>query len=156
LWESLHFCQKLTRISGNNQIQNCWLKAFPSAHRPITKTIMQERENFPGWLTRGITYLPPKPGDSKEVRNYWPTVCLATRYKTLTGITKRISTHLEEQNLLPAEQEGYHPGSKGCKDKLIISTAIFEDCKRRNKHLSIAWIDYQKAFDSISHNGVEK
>jgi hypothetical protein len=37
-------------------------------------------------------------------------------YKTLTGIiTRRISTHLEEQNLLPAEQKGCHPGSKSCK-----------------------------------------
>jgi hypothetical protein len=43
-------------------------------------------------------------------------------YKTQTGIiAKRISTHLEEQNLLPAEQEEYHPGRKGCKDPLIIS-----------------------------------
>jgi len=34
-------------------------------------------------------------------------------YKTLTGIiAKRISTHLEEQSSLPAEQKGCHPGSK--------------------------------------------
>ena len=59
-------------------------------------------------------------------------------YKTLTGIiAKRISTHLEEQSLLPAEQKGCHPGSKGCKDQLMISKAIYEDCKRRNKNLSI-------------------
>jgi len=78
-------------------------------------------------------------------------------YKTLTGIiAKRISTHLEEQSLLPAEQKGCHPGSKGCKDQLMISKAIYEDCRRRNKNLSIAWIDYQKAFDSITLSWVEK
>jgi len=78
-------------------------------------------------------------------------------YKTLTGITaKRISTHLEEQSLLPAEQKEYHPGSKGCKDQLIISKAIYEDCRRGNKNLSIDWIDYQKAFDSVPHSWVEK
>ena len=78
-------------------------------------------------------------------------------YKTLTGITaKRISTHLEEQSLLPAEQKEYHPGSKGCKDQLIISKAIYEDCRRRNKNLCVAWIDYQKAFDSVSHSWVQK
>jgi hypothetical protein len=38
-------------------------------------------------------------------------------YKTLTGITaKRISTHLEEQNLPSAEQKGCHPGIEGCND----------------------------------------
>jgi len=78
-------------------------------------------------------------------------------YKTLTGIiAKRISTHLEEQSLLPAEQKGCHPGSKGCKDQLTISKAIYEDCKRRNKNLSIASIDYQKAFNSVPHSWVEK
>jgi len=43
-------------------------------------------------------------------------------YKILTGIiAKGISTHLDEQSLLPAEQKGCHPGSKGCKDQLMIS-----------------------------------
>jgi len=78
-------------------------------------------------------------------------------YKTLTGIiAKRVSTHLEEQSLLPAEQKGCHPGSKGCKDQLMISVAVYEDCRRRNKNLSKAWIDGQKAFDSVPHSWVEK
>ena len=38
----------------------------------------------------------------------------------------------------------------------MISQAIYEDCRRRNKNLSIAWIEYQKAFDSVSHSWVEK
>jgi len=64
---------------------------------------------------------------------------LNTIYKTLTRIiAKRISTHLEEQSLLPAEKKGCHPGRKGCKDQLMISKAIYEDCRRRNKNLSIA------------------
>jgi len=37
-----------------------------------------------------------------------------------------------EQSLLPAEQKGCHPGSKGCKDQLMISKAIYEHCRRRN------------------------
>jgi len=99
----------------------------------------------------------PKSGDNKEVRNYRPNICLTTKYKTLTGIiAKRISTHLEEQSLIPAQQKGCHPGSKGCKDQLMISKAIYEDCRRRNKNISIAWIDYQKAFDSVLHSWVEK
>jgi hypothetical protein len=78
-------------------------------------------------------------------------------YKTLTGIiAKRISIHLEEQSLLPAEQKGCHPGSKGCKDQLMISKAIHENCRRRNKNISVPWTDYQKAFDSVPHSWVEK
>jgi hypothetical protein len=38
----------------------------------------------------------------------------------------------------------------------MISKAIYEDCRRRNKNLSIAWTDYQKAYDSVPHSCVEK
>jgi hypothetical protein len=38
----------------------------------------------------------------------------------------------------------------------VISKAIHEDCQRRNKNLSIAWIDYQKAFNSIPLSWVEE
>ena len=31
----------------------------------------------------------------------------------------------------------------------MISTAIYEDCRRRNNNLSIAWIDYQKTFEAF-------
>jgi len=76
---------------------------------------------------------------------------------TLTGIiVKRISTHLEEQSLLPAEQKGCYPGGKGCKAQLMISKVAYQDCRRRNRNLSIAWIGYQKAFDSVPHSWVEK
>jgi len=40
---------------------------------------------------------------------------------------------LEEQSLLPAEQKGYQPGSKGCKVQLMISKAVYEDYRRRKK-----------------------
>ena len=78
-------------------------------------------------------------------------------YKTLTGIiAKRTSTHFEEQSLLPAQQKGCHPGRKGFKDQLMISKVTYHDCRRRNRNLSIAWIDYQKAFDSVPRSWVEK
>jgi hypothetical protein len=75
----------------------------------------------------------------------------------LTGIiARRISVHLEENNLLPAKQKGCHSGSKGCKDQLLISNAILEDCKKRRKNLNMPWIDYQKASDSVPHSWIEK
>ena len=38
----------------------------------------------------------------------------------------------------------------------MISKVIYEDCRRRNRNLSIARIDYQKAFDCVPHSWVEK
>jgi hypothetical protein len=69
---------------------------------------------------------------------------------------QKFSIHLEEQSLLPAEQKGCHPGIKGCKDQLITSKAIYEDCRRRNKNLSMDWIDYEKAFDIFPLSWLEK
>jgi hypothetical protein len=57
---------------GSDKIQNYWLKAFPAVHRHITKnfdTIMEEPEKMPDGLTIKITYLLPKSGDCKAVRN---------------------------------------------------------------------------------------
>jgi hypothetical protein len=47
---------------------------------------------------------------------------------------------LEEHNILPAEQKGCHSGSK----------------QKGTKNLNMAWIDYQKAFDSVSYSWIEK
>ena len=73
------------------------IKAFPATHRHITKNfnaIIEEPETVPDWLTTGITYLIPKSGNSKEVRNYRPITCLTTMYKTLTGIIAKSQKNL--------------------------------------------------------------
>jgi hypothetical protein len=133
---------------GSDQMPNYWLKAFPATHSYITEfinTIKEEPKQMSDWLTTGITYLLPKSDDTKEPKNYRPITFLSTMYKALTRIiARRISVRLEENNLLPAEHKGCHSGSKGCKDKLLISKAILEDCKKRRKNLNMAWIGYQR------------
>jgi hypothetical protein len=69
------------KCPGSDQIQNYLLKAFPAAHRHITRNfnaIMEEPEKIPDWLTTRVSYLLPKSGDSKEVRNCRPITCLMT------------------------------------------------------------------------------
>jgi flavorubredoxin len=58
--------------------------------------------------------------------------------------------------LIPKEQKGCRRGTKGCKDQLLISKAILQECKRRKKNLSMVWIDYQKAFDRVPHSWIIK
>jgi hypothetical protein len=123
---------KTTELVKNSQLEaswkrpkpNYWLKVFPATHSNITKfsnTLIDELKQMSDWLTTGITYLLPKSWDTKEQKNYRPITCLSAMYKTLTGkIARRISVHLEEHNLLPAEQKECHSGSKGCKDQLLI------------------------------------
>lgn len=69
---------------------------------------------------------------------------------SLTGC----SNGLEQNNLLPTEQKGCRRGSYGCNDHLLINQ--IEEVKSRKKNLSMAWIDYRKALDSIPHSWIEK
>jgi hypothetical protein len=53
----------------------------------------------------GIKYLIAELDYIKEPNNYGPVTCLSTVYKMLTGIiASRISSHLEQYSLSPAEQ----------------------------------------------------
>ena len=63
---------------------------------------------------------------------------------------------MDDENLMPKEQKWCYSGSKGCKNQLLISEAILQECKCRKKNLCMAWIDYQKAFDMVSHSWIIK
>jgi hypothetical protein len=63
---------------------------------------------------------------------------------------------MDGENLIPKEQKGCRRGTKGCKDQLLISKAILQECKRRKKKLSLAWFYYQKAFDRVPHSWIIK
>ena len=59
---------------------------------------------------------------------------LNTGYEDQT--TKMKISHLlymDDINLLPKEQKGCCRGTKGCKDHLLLSKAIVQDCKRKEK-----------------------
>jgi len=54
---------------------------------------------------------------------------------------------------MPKEQKGCCRGSKRCKDQLLISKTILQECKSRKKNIYMAWTDYQKNFDSMPQVG---
>jgi len=54
------------------------------------------------------------------------------------------------------EQKGCIRKKMGTKDQLLINKSILEDAKRRQRNLSMAWVDYQKAFDSVPHSWINR
>jgi hypothetical protein len=111
---------------------------------------LTEKDQTPEWLTAGITLLIPKNKNTEKPKNYRPIICLPMIYKLITSIiSKRMQKYIDDQNLMPKEQKGCCRGSKGCKDKVLISKAILQECKFRKKNLCVVWIDYQKAFDRV-------
>ena len=77
-----------------------------------------------------------------------------TIHKTFSrGATDNL-TYLYDQQLFPEEQKGCKKRSRGTKDQLIIDKAVLKDCRSRKTNLAMAWIDYKKAYDMVSHTWI--
>lgn len=145
---------------GVDQLHNFWLKKMTVLHADLADTLNQgflDAGSLPDWFTEGITSLLPKNDDTRNPKNYRPITCLSTSYKLLTSIiNSRVYHHLIQFDLLPLEQKGCRKDSYGCKDQLLTNKAIMLNCKKKLKNLSMAWIDYRKAFDSVPHAWIRK
>ena len=64
--------------------------------------------------------------------------------------------HIHINKLIPDEQKGCVSNALGTIDQLLINQMVLNDAKEKNKDLSVAWIDYSKAFDSIPHDWLIK
>ncbi|EEB19129.1 reverse transcriptase, putative [Pediculus humanus corporis] len=157
----LETCLKNTanwKSPGLDRVQNFWIKNFTSTHKylmvSINKLIMG-RQEMPEWITTGKTYLLPKKSGATEPKDFRPITCLPTMYKIITAIiAEKIYGHLRKNNIFPPEQYGCRKGSYGCKEVLLINKLIMASAKQKRKNLSMAWIDYQKAFDSVPHEWI--
>ena len=89
----------------------------------------------------------------KHSKNCRPITCLSITYKLLTSIiTERTCSFLEQKESLPCEQKGCWKRSYGCKEQLLINRMIIENCDKKKRSLSTAWVHYCKVFDSVPHS----
>ena len=153
--------KKLAKFSnykkpGIDNVPNFWLKQLTSLHRHYSDCftrMMRGVEVTPAWLTRGDTILIPKSGETELPQKYRPICCLSTTYKLFTGlVADGIYDHLSSASCLEKEQAGCRRKCLGTKDQLLVNKTILEDCRKRKRNLSMAWIDYQKAYDTVPHS----
>jgi hypothetical protein len=142
---------------GIDKVTNFWLKQITSLHKHYINCfnkILTSKEASPEWLTCGRTTLLPKSAtETMMPHKYRPICCLPTAYKILTGIlADKMYEHLMQQDMLEHQQKGCIRNTLGTKDQLLLNKTILENCKKRNSNLSMAWIDYKKAFDSVPHS----
>ena len=89
--------------------------------------------------------------------NYRPITCLPLMWKLLTSmVAQNINSHLEEFDLIGHEQKGCRVKTRGTKDHLLLDKVILKDSKARKTNLTMAWIDYQKAYDYVPHLWIQK
>ena len=160
--EILTTCKRLAnwKAPGLDQVQNFWLKHLSALHPLLSDIInytIKNPKEAPQWFTRGKTNLLHKKGPTTEAKNYRPITCLPTYYKLTTLLlTDRVYAHVTENPILPTEQKGVRRKARGCKDHLLLDKIITEDAKRKTKNVSMMWVDYKKAYDSIPHSWLAK
>ena len=91
------------------------------------------------------------PGKGNAVDNCRPILCLSLMWKLMTRtIAESFYNFLGMNDKLPVEQIGCKKKSRGSKDPLLIDT-ILHGCRKGHTNLGMVWIDYKKAYDTVSH-----
>lgn len=141
---------------GADGLHNYWWKHLSSVHGPLSEIFqaaLSDPSGIPNFFTKGITHLIKKKGDSRNPENYRPITCLPSVYKIFTSIlAKYIGDHLRQNNLMAEEQSGCRMKTKGSKELLVVDYILTKQARKRLRNISVAWVDYRKAFDSIPHS----
>ena len=69
-------------------------------------------------------------------------------------IAESIYNFFDVNDKLPVEHKECKKKSRGTKVQLLIDMTILQDCRKRNTNLGMAWIDYKKAYDMVSHSWI--
>ena len=93
-----------------------------------------------------------KKGNRKDIKNYWPICLLSNMYKLFkkiitTGLEKKVD---ENQ---PREQAGFR-SKYSTTDHIHAINQLKEKCREYNIPLCVAFVDYEKAFDSVQTQAI--
>ena len=161
LWDGVVRKAKPWKAHGPDGIQGFWWKAFKTAGGvlyQLTRNHLIKGTPLPvGWLTDGRIVLIYKAGVTSDPANYRPIACLNTCYKILTGfITAYLNIYVKERHVLPEEQIALREGVWGCTHALTLDQTLTADAQdQKQREISVAWIDYAKAFDSVPHSYIK-
>ena len=90
--------------------------------------------------------------DSTDPLQYRGISLLSIPYKVFSKIlNQRLSEWLEDKSILVEEQNGFRPG-RGTLEHFLNITTVVETRSKLGIDSFAAFIDFQKAYDSIQHN----
>lgn len=93
-----------------------------------------------------------KKGDPADIGNYRPISLMSCFYKLFAScLLERIASAIDAHQ--PIEQAGFRSGFSTI-DHIQVVDQVIEKYLEFNKPLYLAFIDYKKAFDSISHESI--
>ena len=93
-----------------------------------------------------------KKGDREQLSNYRPIALLTSTYKIFTKVLlNRLTKLLDEQQ--PPEQAGFRAGYSTM-DHIHVLNQLLEKSREYKIPLVMAFVDYEKAFDSVEINAM--
>ena len=161
LWQRVVRKLKPWKASGPDGLQGFWWKIFASANQALYKLVHHHLTSgapLPQrWISDGRIVLIHKSGSRSDPSNFRPIACLNTCYKLLTGfVTAYLDQYVTERNLFTGEQRALQKSAWGCTHALLLDQTLIADAQdQKQRPISVGWIDYAKAFDSVPHNYIE-
>lgn len=148
---------KTGKSPGPDKVTNEMIKAGKDQLiKPLTKLfnlILYRKEIPKSWTLSEIVLLYKK-GDPKMISNYRPISLISCIYKVFAStLLRRITKPIDENQ--PIEQAGFMRKYSTI-DHIHTLKIIMEKYTEYDLPLYIAFIDYSKAFDSISHSSIWK
>ena len=140
--------------TGNDHINIETLKAeedsLPSRRHLLSCTLKKKR--IPTTWKNAKMVIIFKKGNKKDLKNYRMICLLPNIYKVLTKIlTKRLQKTQDENQ--PREQAGFR-SRDSTTDHIHVVNQLNEKCREYNIPLCIAFVDHEKAFDTMQTQAV--
>ena len=104
------------------------------------------------WDQSNIKPIPKKDKDNRDpLQNRCITImcCVAKIYSGI--LNRRLQDYLEKNEILFEEQNGFR-ASRSCIDHVLVLCTILRNRKSMNLNTFLAFIDFQKAFDSVDRH----
>lgn len=144
--------QKLDKTPGSDLVTNELLKVTLPVIAPKLTDIFNEiiiTENIPEDWTKSTIILLHKKGDKGDISNYRPISLMSNVYKVFSKIILSRITNILEANQ-PKEQAGFRRNFSTI-DHIHVLRQILQKTKEYNKTFYIAFVDFNKAFDTLEH-----
>ena len=103
------------------------------------------------WKIANVTPIHKK-GDRTDPSNYRPVSLTSQVCKVLESLVRtRVIEHLDRNNLINEAQHGFREG-RSCLTNLLETLEAWTQIIEEGDGIDVAYLDFRKAFDLISHN----